>query len=132
VYDLSSRAKIELTGGDRVRWLNGMVTNNIRDLAQNFGVYAFLLNPQGHILGDLVTFQRGEGLLVNALVQLGGTRELSARKQKTRMASFCKRPVSSSDSFENKCIRIGWSLYYAFSSTMHQNVRQTLDLPGRG
>jgi len=91
VYDLSLRAKISLTGGDRVRWLNGMVTNNIRDLAQNFGVYAFLLNPQGRILGDLVAFQRGEGLLVNALVQLGGTRELSARKQKTRMASFCKK-----------------------------------------
>jgi len=33
IYDLSSRAKIALTGGDRVRWLNGMVTNNIRDLA---------------------------------------------------------------------------------------------------
>ena len=33
VYDLSSRAKISLTGSDRVRWLNGMVTNNIRDLA---------------------------------------------------------------------------------------------------
>ena len=54
VYDLSSRAKISLTGSDRVRWLNGMVTNNIRDLAVGRGVYAFLLNPQGRILGDLV------------------------------------------------------------------------------
>ena len=52
VYDLGFRAKISLTGGDRVRWLNGMVTNNIRDLAANRGVYAFLLNPQGHILGE--------------------------------------------------------------------------------
>jgi len=66
VYELPQRVKIRLTGSDRVRWLNGMVTNNIRDLAQNFGVYAFLLNPQGHILGDLVAFQRGEGLLVES------------------------------------------------------------------
>ncbi len=65
VYDLSARAKISLTGGDRVRWLNGMVTNNVRDLAPGHGVYAFLLNPQGHILGDLYAYNRGESLLVD-------------------------------------------------------------------
>jgi folate-binding protein YgfZ len=58
VYDLGFRAKISLTGGDRVRWLNGMVTNNIRDLAVGQGVYAFLLNPQGHILGDLYAYNQ--------------------------------------------------------------------------
>jgi len=60
VYDLGFRAKLSLTGGDRVRWLNGMVTNNIRDLAVGRGVYAFLLNPQGHILGDLYAYNRGD------------------------------------------------------------------------
>jgi folate-binding protein YgfZ len=66
IYDLSSRAKIALTGGDRVRWLNGMVTNNIRDLAQGRGVYAFLLNPQGHILGDLYAYNRGDSLILDS------------------------------------------------------------------
>ena len=65
VYDLGFRAKISLTGGDRVRWLNGMVTNNIRDLAMNHGVYAFLLNPQGRILGDLYAYNRGESITVD-------------------------------------------------------------------
>src|SRR3979411_2786101 len=65
VYDLGFRAKISLTGGDRVRWLNGMVTNNIRDLAQNHGLYAFLLNPQGRILGDMVAFNCGESVMVD-------------------------------------------------------------------
>src|SRR3984885_10508984 len=65
VYDLGFRAKISLTGGDRVRWLNGMVTNNIRDLALNQGVYAFLLNPQGHILGDLYAYNRGESITID-------------------------------------------------------------------
>src|SRR5579863_9561248 len=64
-YELSSRVKIALTRGDRVRWLNGMVTNNIRDLAEGHGVYAFLLNPQGHILGDLCAYNRGESILVD-------------------------------------------------------------------
>jgi folate-binding protein YgfZ len=64
VYDLGFRARISLTGGDRVRWLNGMVTNNIRDLASGHGVYAFLLNPQGRILGDMVVYNLGERLAV--------------------------------------------------------------------
>jgi folate-binding protein YgfZ len=64
VYDLGFRANISLTGGDRVRWLNGMVTNNIRDLAVGVGAYAFLLNPQGHILGDLHAYNRGESITV--------------------------------------------------------------------
>lgn len=66
LYGLSSRGKIALTGDDRVRWLNGMVTNNIRDLAPGTGVYAFLLNPQGHILGDLYAYNRGDSLLIEA------------------------------------------------------------------
>ncbi len=64
VYDLGFRARISLTGSDRVRWLNGMVTNNIRDLALGRGVYAFLLNPQGRILGDMSVYNLGETLVV--------------------------------------------------------------------
>jgi folate-binding protein YgfZ len=65
LYDLNWRAKIAVTGGDRVRWLNGMATNNIRDLAPGHGVYAFLLNAQGRIQADLYVFQRGDSLLVD-------------------------------------------------------------------
>ncbi|MFZ0816964.1 MAG: glycine cleavage T C-terminal barrel domain-containing protein [Candidatus Sulfotelmatobacter sp.] len=64
IYDLGFRARISLSGGDRVRWLNGMVTNNIRDLAAGRGVYAFLLNPQGRILGDMLVYNAGESLIV--------------------------------------------------------------------
>lgn len=64
VYALDSRIWIVLTGSDRVRWLNGMVTNNVRDLGPRQGLYAFLLNPQGHILGDLYAYNRGDSLLV--------------------------------------------------------------------
>jgi folate-binding protein YgfZ len=65
VYDLGYRVKISLTGADRVRWLNGMVTNNVRDLAAGHGVYAFLLNPQGRILADLYAYNRGDSITVD-------------------------------------------------------------------
>src|SRR5437868_3994302 len=65
VYDLAWRAKLMIAGEDRVRWLNGMVTNNIKDLPLNRGNYSFVLNPQGRILGDLYTYNRGDYLLID-------------------------------------------------------------------
>src|SRR5579884_3951483 len=65
VYDLGWRSKLVLTGSDRVRWLNGMITNNVRDLPVNRGVYAFVLSPQGRILGDLYAYNRGDSLLID-------------------------------------------------------------------
>ncbi len=64
IWNMNWQAKLVLTGEDRVRWLNGMVTNNIRDLAPGHGVYSFLLNAQGKIQGDLVSYNRGDYLLV--------------------------------------------------------------------
>ena len=65
VFDLSWRAKLVVSGRDRTRWLNGMVSNNISDLAPGRGVYSFLLNAQGHILGDMYIFNRGESFLID-------------------------------------------------------------------
>ncbi len=65
IFDLRWRAKIAITGKDRVRWLNGMVTNTIKDLPPNRGNYSFVLNPQGRILGDMYIYNRGESLLLD-------------------------------------------------------------------
>jgi len=64
LFDMSWQAKLILSGEDRVRWLNGMVTNNVRDLTPGHGVYSFILNAQGRIQGDLVAYNRGDYLLV--------------------------------------------------------------------
>src|SRR5256885_6934958 len=63
-FKVLGQSLTSLKGADRVRWLNGMVTNNIRDLTAGNGVYAFVLTPQGQIRGDLYAFNRGESLLV--------------------------------------------------------------------
>jgi folate-binding protein YgfZ len=67
----SGRGFIQAAGNDRVRWLNGMVSNKIRDLAEGSGAYAFVLNPQGKILGDLYAFNRGESILIETDQQQG-------------------------------------------------------------
>jgi folate-binding protein YgfZ len=65
VYDLGWRAKIVIAGSDRLRWANGMVTNNIRDLPQGRGNYNFLLNAQGKIQGDLYVYNMGDHLIAD-------------------------------------------------------------------
>ena len=77
VFDLGWQAKLVLSGDDRVRWLNGMVTNNVRDLGLNHGNYSFVLNPQGRNLGDLVAYNRGDYMLVTTdLEQAAKLKEL--------------------------------------------------------
>ena len=65
VYDLGWRAKIAVTGEDRVRWLNGMVTNNIKDLALNHGNHNFVLSAQGRIQGDLYAYVQPDRILLD-------------------------------------------------------------------
>jgi aminomethyltransferase len=62
--ELGWRRAFLVSGRDRVRWLNGMISNNVRDLAAGHGVYAFVLNPQGHILGDVYLYNRGDDFVL--------------------------------------------------------------------
>jgi folate-binding protein YgfZ len=63
LFDTNWHAALILTGPDRVRYLNAMVTNNIQGLADGRGVYALLLNPQGHILAELEVYKQTDKLL---------------------------------------------------------------------
>jgi folate-binding protein YgfZ len=54
---------IRVTGEDRVRWLNGMVTNSVQDLQAGKGCYNFLLSVQGRIQGDGYIFAEPDALL---------------------------------------------------------------------
>ena len=61
---LESSAWIAVTGEDRVRWLNGMVTYSLQDLQPGDGAYAFLLNAQGRIQGDCIIWAGVDRLLL--------------------------------------------------------------------
>lgn len=66
VYDASWRGKLVVTGEDRIRWMNGMVTNNVRDLPAQRGTFGYILNPQGRIQADATVFHRGDYLLLTS------------------------------------------------------------------
>jgi folate-binding protein YgfZ len=55
LIDKNYRAYVSFTGPDRVRYLNAILTNNIKDLQPSQGNVALLLNPQGRILAEIET-----------------------------------------------------------------------------
>jgi len=63
VADKNYRAFFSFSGPDRVRYLNAILTNNIRDLQPGQGIPSLLLNPQGHILAELETYGLTDRLL---------------------------------------------------------------------
>jgi folate-binding protein YgfZ len=74
---LNNTGWIRVTGEDRVRWLNGMVTNSIHDLPDGQGNYNFLLSVQGRIQGDATIFAEPDALLIEtAATQLPALLEL--------------------------------------------------------
>jgi folate-binding protein YgfZ len=63
-FDLGYRCQITVGSADRLRWLNGMLTNNIQELAEGAGNYSFILNAQGRIQGDGDAYRLADHLLV--------------------------------------------------------------------
>ena len=64
IAPLDSAGWIRVTGEDRVRWLNGMVTNAIQTLTPGEGCYNLVLNAQGRIQGDLTAFLQPDAILL--------------------------------------------------------------------
>src|SRR5687768_12144923 len=71
MMDLPHRGFIELTGKDRLTFLNNLISNQTYDkqsksgLSAGQGVYAFLLNAKsGRIIADMNVIERGDQTLL--------------------------------------------------------------------
>ncbi len=72
LFRLEGRGLLAVTGGDRVRWLDGMVSGDVASLAPGRGCAALALTRQGRIVADLHVLQRGDEIWLElALGALG-------------------------------------------------------------
>src|SRR5713101_1475753 len=62
LIDKNYRCYLSFTGPDRVRYLNAILTSNIKDLPPAHGNVSLLLSPQGRILAELETYALPESL----------------------------------------------------------------------
>jgi len=62
LIDKNYRTYLKFTGPDRVRYLNAILTNDIKGLKENHANVSLFLNPQGHIQAEIETHALAEKL----------------------------------------------------------------------
>lgn len=77
VFDFSRRAMLRITGVDRVRFLNGQITNDVRKAAAERALRACVLSTKGRIDADIFLVVEGESFIVDA--EPGTGERLAAR-----------------------------------------------------
>jgi folate-binding protein YgfZ len=65
LLDLCHRSLVRFSGADRVEYLNGMVSNDVKTLTAGAGTYATIVNVQGKILADVRLFCAEEAFLMD-------------------------------------------------------------------
>ena len=77
VFDLSSRAKLRVVGSDRLRYLNGQVTNDVRKATETGAIHACVLNAKGKIDAEVFIAIDDDAFLVDSAP--GTAAQLSTR-----------------------------------------------------
>ncbi len=63
LVDTNFRAIFSFSGPDAQRYVNAVLTSNVRDLTPGQGAIGLLLTPQGHILAEVETLVQDGGIL---------------------------------------------------------------------
>lgn len=64
---LKTRSIIEISGEDRKKFLQGLVTNNVNKVSKENLIYAVMLNSMGRFLYDFFIFENEEKLILDCL-----------------------------------------------------------------
>jgi folate-binding protein YgfZ len=68
--DLSTRAKLRVSGADRFRFLNGQITNDLRKASEAIAIEACVLNAKGKLNADIFINVLGQSYLIDAEPEL--------------------------------------------------------------
>src|SRR2546430_12169748 len=65
-FDLSARVKLRVSGADRLRFLNGQLTNDIRKASETSALEACILNAKGKMEAHLFAHAKGNSFMLAA------------------------------------------------------------------
>jgi len=68
--DLSARAKLRVTGTDRLRFINGQITNDLRQANERVAIEACVLNAKGKLNAHIFIATVAEAFLIDAEPEL--------------------------------------------------------------
>lgn len=64
-FDLSARAKLRLTGADRMRFINGQITNDVRKTSAGAALQACVLSAKGRLEAELFLFATDDAIWID-------------------------------------------------------------------
>jgi folate-binding protein YgfZ len=82
---IPNRSILRISGEDRVAFLQGLVSNDVRKTESGAAIYACFLTPQGKFLHDFYIIPEGESLLITP--ETARVEDLRARLQKYKLRS---------------------------------------------
>ena len=74
---LENRGVLRVSGSDTVTFLQGLISNDVFNVADDRTIYAALLTPQGKFLFDFFLYGQGDAILMDT--------------ERNRMADFVKK-----------------------------------------
>ena len=116
----TQRTVLIVTGADRIKFLQGMITNDT-DHLKNGLIYAALLTPQGKYLADFFVLEQKEGVLLDVDSALAGGLLQRLNMYKLRADVRIKEasinvlrgtgPVPDGGHPDPRHVALGWRLY---------------------
>ncbi len=103
VFDLTGRTKLRVTGADRLRYLNGQISNDLRKATETKAIQACVLSAKGKIDAEIFITVEGEAFLL----ETEATAEaLSARLERYIIA----------DAVELEDVTDAWALFHVLGA----------------
>ncbi len=65
VIDISDRGKLMLSGADHIKFLQGMITNDVKEKIPGTGAYAAILTPKGKMTSDMRVFKNEDSVYID-------------------------------------------------------------------
>ena len=122
LIDLSDRAKLRLTGADRIRFLNGQVSNDMRQASTGASVYTCVMTIKGKMCADAFVHAGEDDLLVDT--EPGLREALAARLERYIIADDVQLEDVSDD------LHLFHLLPVASTGGAGGNLPRLGDLPG--
>jgi tRNA-modifying protein YgfZ len=110
LFDLSSRIKLRISGADRVRFLNGQISNDLRKASASSAIEACVLNAKGKINAHLYLRAEPEFFLLDSDADIGSS--LQARLERYIIA----------DDVQIEDVTEKWSIFHVFGGSPPSDV----------
>ena len=101
IATLNDRAVLEVTGEDRLAFLQGLISNDVEAIPDGGSLWAALLTPQGKWLADFFLVPRGDRLLMEVEAS-------QAEMVMARLLRFRLRSKVAMSRLEGCSVQVGW------------------------